>query len=142
MSSFKHSKITDCQLVHLPKINQERGTISVVQNQKEVPFNVKRVYYLYDIPNGSERGGHAHINLKQLILAASGSFDLVIDDGESKIIFSLNSPSVGVLMPTGLWRELTNFSSGAICLVLASEEYDENDYIREYDVYKKKKTAK
>jgi dTDP-4-dehydrorhamnose 3,5-epimerase-like enzyme len=132
MIPINSSTVNDCRLITLPKESLERGSISVVENQFNIPFDVKRIYYLYDVPSGSERGGHAHINLQQLILAASGSFDLVIDDGKDKRTFKLNNPNEGVLMPSGLWRELINFSSGAICLVLASHIYDESDYIRDY----------
>lgn len=132
MAKLNSSKIHDCRLVSLSKLNLERGSISVVENRNVIPFDVKRIYYLYDIPSGSERGGHAHIHLQQLILAPSGSFDLIVDDGQNKKTFKLNNPNQGVIMPSGLWRELANFSSGAICLVLASHVYDESDYIRDY----------
>ena len=132
MAKLNSSTIHDCRLVSLLKLNLQRGSISVVENEKEIPFNTRRIYYLYDIPSASQRGGHAHIHLQQLILAPSGSFDLIIDDGRNKRTFTLNNPNTGVLMPSGLWRELANFSSGAICLVLASDEYNESDYIRDY----------
>jgi hypothetical protein len=106
---------------------------------QEIPFEVKRVYYLYDIPGGESRGGHAHKSLQQLIIAASGSFDLILDDGKVKRTFQLNRPYIGVLMPAGLWRELDNFSSGSICLVLASKPYEESDYLRDYYEFKKYK---
>ena len=105
----------------------------MVENHINIPFEVKRVYYLYDIPGGAERGGHAHKNLQQLIIAASGSFTVVLDDGKTKRSVSLNRPYQGLLIVPGIWRELVDFSSGAICLVLASEKYDESDYIREYN---------
>lgn len=137
---MEYTTVNDCRLISLPKVSLERGSVSVVENRINIPFDVKRIYYLYDIPTGSERGGHAHVNLQQLILAPSGSFDLIIDDGQNKITFTLNNPNRGVLMPSGLWRELTNFSSGSICLVLASEEYDEEDYIRDYSSFFKYKS--
>ena len=108
-------------------------TITVIENGKTIPFDVKRVYYLYDIPGGESRGAHAHKELKQLIIAASGSFEVTLDDGNVKRTFTLNRPYQGLLVVPGIWRELNNFSSGAVCLVMASLPYDEKDYIREYD---------
>ncbi len=131
----KSSTAYDCTLIYFDKHHNEKGNISVVQNVKDVPFEVKRVYYLYDVPGGESRGGHAHYELKQLIVAASGSFDVVIDDGNVKRTFTLNRPYQGLLVTPGLWRELNNFSSGSVCLVLASMEYDEADYIRSYDKF-------
>lgn len=135
----KSSTAYDCTLVYFDKHHNEKGNISVVQNVKDVPFEVKRVYYLYDVPGGESRGGHAHYELKQLIVAASGSFDVVIDDGNVKRTFTLNRPYQGLLVVPGLWRELNNFSSGSVCLVLASIEYDEADYIRSYEEFVKYK---
>ena len=109
------------------------GNITVIENGKTIPFDVKRVYYLYDIPGGESRGAHAHKELKQLIIAASGSFEVTLDDGNVKRTFTLNRPYQGLLVVPGIWRELNNFSSGAVCLVMASLPYDEKDYIREYD---------
>ena len=136
---MKKSTVFDCKLIELPKNYRDKGNITAVNSLIEIPFNVNRVYYLYDVPGGESRGGHAHKELQQVIIAASGSFDLIIDDGKNKKIFSLNRPNIGVLMPKGLWRELSNFSSGSICLVLASDIYDENDYIRNYEDFKKLK---
>ncbi|MFC5191137.1 FdtA/QdtA family cupin domain-containing protein [Algoriphagus aquatilis] len=129
---MKKSTVLDCTLIELPKNHQINGNVTAVNNRIEIPFEVERVYYLYDVPGGEARGGHAHYELQQLIIAASGSFDLVVDDGRTKRTFNLNRPYHGVLMPSGLWRELNNFSSGSICLVLASNKYDEKDYIRDY----------
>lgn len=126
------SDIHACNVVELTKIHNPSGNITIVQNGNNQPFSVKRIYYLYDVPGGSERGGHAHRNLFQLIVAASGSFDVIIDDGHNKKIVQLNRPYYGLLIVPGIWREIVNFSSGAICLVLASEKYDEVDYIRDY----------
>lgn len=125
--------MSSVSLIELPKIRSERGSITSINNFSEVPFQVKRVYYLYDVPSASERGGHAHKELNQLIIAASGSFNVVLDDGKRQKTFNLNQPNFGLLIKPGLWRELKNFSSGAICLVLASERYSEADYIRSYE---------
>lgn len=127
------SSVFDCTTIELPKNFTINGNITSVNNFQEIPFEINRVYYLYDIPGGVARGGHAHKELQQLIIAASGSFDLIVNDGKVKKTFNLNRPYQGVLMPSGLWRELDNFSSGSICLVLASHEYTELDYIRNYD---------
>jgi len=129
--------VFDCALIELPKNHTIKGNITAVNNLKEVPFEVKRVYYLYDIPGGESRGGHGHRDLQQFIVAASGSFDLIVDDGKLKRTFHLNRPYMGVLMPAGIWREIGNFSSGSICLVLASSEYNEEDYFRNYEDYLK-----
>jgi dTDP-4-dehydrorhamnose 3,5-epimerase-like enzyme len=136
------SDIHNCNVVELPKIHNRSGNITIVQNGEHLPFDVKRVYYLYDVPGGSERGGHAHKNLHQLIVAASGSFDVIIDDGKNKKIVQLNRPNFGLLVIPGIWREIVNFSTGAICFVLASEKYSEEDYIREYKKFLEWKLSK
>lgn len=133
------STIKDCPLINLPKIQTESGAITALNNLKDVPFETKRVYYLYDVPGGAERGGHAHKDLYQLIIAASGSFDVLLDDGATQRTVFLNRPYFGLLVVPGIWRELLNFSSGSICLVLASELYSERDYIREYSIFKNSK---
>lgn len=136
----KTSTVYDCTIIELDKHAHEKGNITVVENGVDVPFDIQRAYYLYDIPGGESRGGHAHYELKQLIVAVSGSFDVQIDDGNVKRTFTLNRPYQGLLVTPGLWRELENFSSGSVCLVLASLKYDEADYIRSYDdflAYKK-----
>ncbi len=136
----KFNSVFDCKIVQFPVIHNRSGNITPVQNNIEVPFDIQRVYYLYDVPGGADRGGHAHKSLQQLIIAASGSFDITLDDGENKRVFSLNRPNVGLFLCSGIWRVISNFSSGAICLVLASLKYGENDYIRQYDdfiAYKK-----
>jgi dTDP-4-dehydrorhamnose 3,5-epimerase-like enzyme len=130
------SDIHNCNVVELTKIHNPAGNITIIQNGSHQPFDIKRVYYLYDVPGGSERGGHAHKALYQLIVAASGSFDVIIDDGGNKKIIQLNRPNYGLLVVPGIWREIVNFSSGAICLVLASEKYMEEDYIRIYSEFK------
>lgn len=122
------------KIIDIPKINNSKGNIGVVENDT-IPFDVKRVYYLFDVPSGAKRGGHAHKKLKQVILAISGSFDVVLKDGKSKEIITLNRPDKGLLIENNIWRELENFSSGSVCLVLASEEFSETDYIRNYKDY-------
>ena len=126
----------DCSLVQMDKHHSDdKGNITVVENMKTVPFDVKRVYYLYDVPGGGSRGSHAHKELQQLIIAASGSFDVTLDDGNVKRTVSLSRPYQGLLIVPGIWRELNNFSAGSVCLVLASEKYDEKDYIRDYSKF-------
>ena len=122
------------KIIDIPKINNKSGNIGVIENTT-IPFDVKRVYYLFDVPSGAKRGGHAHKKLKQVILAISGSFDVVLKDGKSKEIITLNKPDKGLLIENNIWRELENFSSGSVCLVLASEEFSEDDYIRNYKEY-------
>lgn len=129
------STVYDCTIIELDKHSHDQGNITVVENGKDVPFDVRRTYYLYDVPGGEARGGHAHYQLRQLLVAASGSFDVRIDDGNVKRTFTLNRPYQGLLITPGLWRELDNFSSGSVCLVLASMVYDEADYIRNYDEF-------
>ena len=129
------SSIYNCNVITLPKIHNRAGNITALNNSVDLPFDVRRVYYLYDIPGGEVRGGHAHKALHQLIVAVSGSFDISLGDGLDEKMISLNRPYYGLYVVPGIWRELSNFSSGAICLVLASHEYDENDYIREYSQF-------
>lgn len=128
------SRINGTQIISLPKIEDRRGNLSVIENDI-VPFEIKRVYYLYDVPSGAERGGHAHKNLKQFLVALSGSFDVVLKDGEKEEIVTLNKPYEGLLINPGIWRELQNFSSGSVCLVVASEVFIEEDYIRDFDEF-------
>ena len=128
--------VEDCRIIELDKHHSDRkGNLTVVENGVTLPFDVKRVYYLYDVPGGESRGSHAHRQLEQLIVAASGSFTVVMDDGVNKKIFFLNRPYQGLYIKPGLWRDLEDFSSGAVCMVLASEIYDVNDYIRDYDEF-------
>lgn len=124
------SKILDCKLIELPKVNAIHGHISIFENGVEVPFNVKRVFYLYDIPAGESRGAHAHIECHQFLVAISGAFDVQIYDGKDTTTIRLDQPYYGLHIPPGIWASEVNFSSGAICLVMASHTYDESDYIR------------
>lgn len=139
---MKSTLITDCKIITLPKIPNPSGNLTSINNQIDLPFDIKRVYYLYDIPGGESRGAHGHKELEQLIIAVSGSFDIEVDDGCSKRIITLSRPFVGLYMPPGLWRDLINFSSGSICLVLASQLYSESDYIRDYNEFKTYKSKK
>ncbi len=130
--------VYDCTIVELDRHHSDRkGNLTVVENGKTLPFDVKRVYYLYDVPGGENRGSHAHKELEQLIIAASGSFTVKLDDGKSKRSFFLNRPYQGLYVKPGLWRDLEDFSSGAVCMVLASEVYQQGDYIRNYDEFLK-----
>jgi hypothetical protein len=129
------NNVDDCVILELNKIHNRAGNITIVEGHKNIPFSIKRLYYIYDIPGGEDRGGHAHKELYQLIIAASGSFDVIIDDGRGKKSIQLNRPYFGLLIVPGIWREIVNFSSGAICLVLASERYFEEDYIRDYNKF-------
>lgn len=136
---MKETNVYDCSMIEIDKHHHVKGNISVVENSKTVPFDVKRVYYLYDVPGGESRGGHAHKELRQFIVAASGSFDVTVDDGDVKRTFTINRPYRGLLIVPGIWRELDNFSSGSVCLVLASTEYSADDYIRDYNEFKQYK---
>jgi hypothetical protein len=128
--------ISECRIMDLPKITDVRGNLTFIEGDRHVPFEIKRVYYLYDVPGGESRGGHAHKTLHQFIIAASGSFDVILDDGVDRRSFHLNRSYYGLYVAPMVWRELDNFSSGSVCLVLASEHYDESDYVRDYEVFK------
>lgn len=130
------------ELLQLPVVPDHRGNLTFVEGQHHVPFDIKRVYYLYDVPSGSERAGHAHFQLRQLIIAASGSFSIHLDDGHQQETVFLNRSHMGLLMGPMVWRVIDNFSSGAVCLVLASMLYDEKDYIRNYDDFRKTVTQR
>jgi len=132
---MRKSSVYDCNVIPLSKVHNRAGNITIVEGENNVPFQVKRIYYLYDIPSGEVRGGHAHKILYQLVIATSGSFDVQLDDGVNKRIVRLNRPDFGLLIVPGIWRELFEFSSGSVCLVLASTKYDEADYIRDYSEY-------
>ena len=124
--------VFDCSILELPRIKNRSGNITVIENNKEIPFDVKRIFYLYDIPGGESRGAHAHKECHQFLVSASGSFEVQLDDGKVKKTAMLNQPYMGLHIPPGIWASEVNFSSGAICLVLASSMYDESDYLREY----------
>jgi hypothetical protein len=127
--------IDKCQVIELPRINEPRGNLTFVESNRHIPFPIQRVYYLYDVPGGAERGGHAHKALHQLIIAMSGSFDIHLDDGKEKKTIHMNRSYNGLYICPMIWREIDNFSSGAVCMVLASDYYDESDYYRDYDEF-------
>ena len=128
------STIQDCKILSIPKIEDPRGNLSVIENNV-IPFEIKRVYYLYDVPSGAERGGHSHKEQQEFLVALSGSFDVVLNDGNQQKTVTLNKPFQGLLITNEIWRELKNFSSGAVCLVIASDVFSEDDYIRELDEF-------
>lgn len=136
---FKNRTVFDCSLIELPKIKDRSGNITAIENNIHIPFAINRVFYLYDIPGGEDRGAHAHINCHQFLVAASGSFEVLLDDGKVKKTIMLNQPFRGLHIPPGIWASEINFSSGAICLVLASHKYDEMDYLRVYSKYLEQK---
>jgi dTDP-4-dehydrorhamnose 3,5-epimerase-like enzyme len=127
--------LEDCKIIDLPKISDPRGNLTFIEGNQHIPFDIRRVYYLYDVPGGAERGGHAHKALSQLIIAMSGSFDVVLDEGGEKKRFHLNRSYQGLYVCPMMWRELDNFSSGSVCMVLASNIYEESDYYRDYNEY-------
>ncbi len=130
----------EVKIIDIPKIERSEGAIGVVEKES-IPFEIKRVYYLFDVPSTAKRGGHAHKNLSQVLIAVSGSFDVILKDGSTTKIVSLNKPDKGLLITNNIWRELENFSSGAVCLVLASDVFKEDDYIRNYEDFIKNKVA-
>jgi hypothetical protein len=132
---MKTSSVDQCHIIELHKIHNRAGSLTVVQKDNSIPFSVERIYYLYDVPSNSERGGHGHKELYQLIVAASGSFTISLDDGNGKKSFILNNPNKGLMVVPGIWRELNDFSSGSVCLVLASMKYAASDYIRDYQEF-------
>lgn len=136
MTRIVRPSVDDCRLVDLSRILRPQGSVTPVEGGVHIPFEIARVYYLYDVPGGASRGGHAHRELQQLIVAALGSFDVVLDDGRRSRTISLNRAYVGLYMPRLIWRDLVNFSSGAICLVLASLPFDEHDYMRDYSDFR------
>ena len=128
-------KIEDCRIIDLRRIPRREGSITPVDGLTDIPFSIARVYFLYDVPGGANRGGHAHKKLEQLVVAAMGEFDVVIDDGERRKTFTLNRAYHGLYLSNMVWREIVDFSSGGVCLVLASQAYDKEDYIRDYDTF-------
>lgn len=135
-------RIKDCKLVDVRRITSDSGSLAFIEGNRDVPFEVKRVYFLYDVPAGAVRGSHAHKSLSQLFIAASGSFDVHLDDGYNKASYHLNRPFYGLYVPPLLWRTLDNFSSGSVCIVMASEYYEEGDYIRDYHDFRHSLAAK
>jgi dTDP-4-dehydrorhamnose 3,5-epimerase-like enzyme len=133
----KQCPLDSCRIVDFPKIADFRGNLSFIEENKQIPFVIKRVYYLYDVPSGATRGGHAHRALQQVVIALSGSFTVVLDDGITQKQFFLNRPHYGLYISPGVWRELENFSSNSVALSLVSEVYDESDYIRNYEMFKR-----
>jgi dTDP-4-dehydrorhamnose 3,5-epimerase-like enzyme len=138
MYELKNANLSECRIVGLPKVDDARGNLTFIEGDNHVPFKIERVYYLYDVPGGESRGGHAHKDLEQFIIAANGSFDVLLDDGYNSMKFHLNRSYYGLYIPRMVWRELDNFSSGSVCLVLASKPYKEEDYIRDYGEFKKR----
>ena len=130
-----NTSIHDCKLIDLPRMYDRRGSLTPITNRKEIPFDIVRTYYLYDVPGGESRGGHAHKNLQQLVISVMGAFDVILDDGRDKNIVRLERAHYGLYIPSMIWRELENFSSGGVCLVLASSLYDPADYLREYQEF-------
>lgn len=128
------------KIIEIPNVHEERGKLAVIEKDI-IPFDIQRIYYLFDVPNDAYRGGHAHISQQSVVIALSGSFDVILDDGENKTIVTLSKPNEGLYIPTGVWREIENFSSGAVCLVIASTEFDESDYVRDYNVFKSSKNS-
>ncbi len=128
--------IERCKLIELPVVQNPQGNLTFIEGDRHVPFPIERVYYLYDVPGGATRGGHAHRALEQLIIAITGSFDVIVDDGSARRKVTLNRSRIGLYMPAMIWRELINFSSGAVCVVLASAHYDESDYFRDYEEFR------
>jgi dTDP-4-dehydrorhamnose 3,5-epimerase-like enzyme len=135
--SEKYTVLDDCRIVNFPKVTDYRGNLSFIEENRQVPFKIKRVYYLYDVPSGATRGGHAHKALHQVVIALSGSFDVILDDGYRRRSFFLNRPHYGLYIPPKVWREIENFSSNSVALSLVSEVYDEADYVRDYDGFKR-----
>ena len=136
------SQLSDCQMINLAKHHHANGNLTAVNNGVDLPFEIQRTFYIYDVPGDAERGGHSHYTCHEFIIAISGSFDVTVDDGTNQYTYTLNRPYQGLLVVPGIWRTLQNFSSGSVCLALASHHFDEDDYVREYDVFVKLKRSK
>lgn len=132
---MKHTTINDCKLINLRKINDPRGNLTPIESGDDVPFEIKRVFYQYDVPGGESRGAHAHIHDQQFLIAVSGAFEVLVDDGTNSKVFTLNRPYYGLLVPSGIWSAEQGFSSGSVCLVLTDNSFDATDYIRDYDEF-------
>lgn len=135
----KHTTIADCKIIDLRKIQDPRGNLTPIEGSLDVPFEIKRVFYQYDVPGGESRGAHAHIKDQQFLIAVSGAFEVLVDDGVNKHLYTLNRPYYGLLVPAGIWSAEQEFSSGSVCLVLTDNSFDANDYIRDYDEFLKYK---
>ena len=131
----KHTTIADCKIIDLRKIQDPRGNLTPIESNMDVPFEIKRIFYLYDVPGGESRGAHAHYKDNQFLIAASGAFEVFVDDGENQKVFTLNRPYYGLLVPPGIWAAEQEFSSGSVCLVLTDNTYEAEDYIRDYDEF-------
>ncbi len=134
--------VQDCKIIELPKVSDPRGNLTFIEGNRNIPFTIKRAYWIYDVPGGEVRGGHSYRTLQELIVAVSGSFDVVVDDGRERRVFSLNRSYYGLYVPNMIWRDLENFSTNSLCLILASEVYSEADYIRDYGEFQTMKGSK
>lgn len=130
------ASIADIQILDFPKVLDERGNLSFVQNSDQIPFDIARIYLIYDVPGGAIRGGHAYRKNKEVIIAISGSFDIMVNDGQNEVKYSLNRSYYGLYVPNGLWRQLENFSTNSLCLIIASQSYEESDYVRDFNEFK------
>lgn len=138
----KQATIADCKIIDLRKIQDPRGNLTPIEGNADVPFEIKRIFYLYDVPGGESRGAHAHYKDNQFLIAASGAFEVFVDDGVNQKVFTLNRPYYGLLVPPGIWAAEQEFSSGSVCLVLTDSKYEAEDYIRDYDEFLKYKRVK
>ncbi len=142
IDSHKTSSLNDCRLITLNKHHHENGNLTVVESENEIPFDIKRIYYIYDVPGGAERGGHSHKNCASFLVAASGSFNVEITDGVDKQTYTLNRSNIGLYIAPGIWRELNNFSSGSVALSIASHEYDPEDYVYDFNEFLERTATK